>query len=115
MPSLRVFFLYRLTQVGHDHSYNLALCSSLVRVHCLRVNIERDSTVRVSQELLNGFDILTVSFQQCAEGMPESVPTDFLVNAVCFRNRLNMSLHEVVWPVGLFSPHGFTSEDVIVT
>ena len=73
----------------------------LVRVRCLCVNIQRDPTVRVSQEFLNGFDILSI--QQCAEGMPESVPSDFLVNANCFRNWLDMPLHEVVRPIGLIS------------
>src|ERR1700739_1739356 len=93
---------------------NLALCCPLVRVHCLCVNIQRDPTVRVTQELLNGFDILSVCLQQCAEGMPESVPSDFLVNVNCFRNWLNMPLQEVLRPIRLISLHGLASEDVVI-
>jgi hypothetical protein len=36
--------------------------------------------VRVPQEFLNGFDILSVCLQQRAEGVTESVPADVLVN-----------------------------------
>jgi hypothetical protein len=63
---------------------------------------------------LNGFDILSICLQQCAEGVPESVPSDFLVNANRLRNWLNVPLHEGVRPIGLFPLHGLASEDVVI-
>ena len=47
----------------------------------MRVNVERNSAVRVSQKLLNGFDILSVGLQQGAEGVAESMPAEVLVDA----------------------------------
>ena len=63
---------------------------------------------------MDGFDILSVRLQQSAEGMPECMPADVLVDAICLRNWPDMALHEVVRPVGLFSPHRLAGEDVIV-
>jgi hypothetical protein len=56
--------------------YNLALCGSLVRVYCLRVNVERDSAVRVPQELLYGLHVFPIRLQQRVEGVEESVLGD---------------------------------------
>jgi len=42
------------------------------------------------------------------------MPADLLVNAICLRNRPDFTLHEIVWPKGLLSPHGLAGEDVIV-
>ncbi len=67
-------------QIGHHHPDNLALRCALRRVHCLRINVESDPTIRMSQKLLNGLHALTVILRQCAEGVAESVPTDVLVN-----------------------------------
>jgi hypothetical protein len=36
------------------------------------------------------------------------------VNAICLRNRPDFTLHEIVRPKGLLSPHGLAGEDVIV-
>ena len=58
-PILRVFFILNFTQIWNHHLHNLALCCPLVRVHRLCVDIKRDPAIRVSQELLNGFDILS--------------------------------------------------------
>jgi hypothetical protein len=96
------------------HLYNLALCGSLVRVHRLRVNVERYSAVRVPQEFLNRLDIFSIRLKQSAEGVTESMPADLLVNAICLRNWPDMTLHEIVGPIGLPSPHRLAGEDVIV-
>ena len=42
------------------------------------------------------------------------MPADFLANAVCLRNWPDMTLHEIVGPIGLLSPHRLAGEDVIV-
>ena len=42
------------------------------------------------------------------------MPSDFLVNTICLRNWPDMTLHEVVRPIGLLSPHRLAGEDVIV-
>ena len=57
------------------------------------VNIERDPAIRVPQELLVGFDILSVRLQQSSEGMPECMPADVLVDAICPGNWPDMALH----------------------
>ena len=80
----------------------------------MRVNIERTLAVGVSQELLNGFDIFSIRLQQGDEGVTGRMPADLLVNAICLRNRPDFTLHEIVRPKGLLSPHGLAGEDVIV-
>jgi len=57
-------------QIWHHHPDNLALRCALRRVHCLRINVESDPTIRMSQKLLNGLHVLPVILQQCAEGAP---------------------------------------------
>ncbi len=52
-----------------------------MRVHGLRVNVERDPAVRVPQELLYGLNIFPVCLQQRTEGMAEGVPADVLGDA----------------------------------
>ena len=47
LPNWSVFFFCLLTHVLHDHPYNLALCSSHVRVHSLCLNTQRDSVIRL--------------------------------------------------------------------
>jgi hypothetical protein len=37
-------------------------------------------------------------------GMVESVPADSFVNAFCFRNRPDVALHLIFWPVRLVAP-----------
>jgi hypothetical protein len=37
----------------------------------------------------------------CRRSVSESVPYEFLVNANCYRDWLDMSLHRVVRPIGL--------------
>lgn len=46
--------------------------------------------------------------------MAEGVPADAFVNVVCFRNRPDMALHQIVRPVWLLPPHGLTGKDIIV-
>ena len=41
------------------------------------------------------------------------MPADLLANAICLRNWPDMTLHEVVWPIGLLSPQRLAGEDVI--
>ena len=41
----------RLPLIGHHHPDNLALRCALCHVHCLRINVQRDPTVRMSQKL----------------------------------------------------------------
>jgi hypothetical protein len=53
--------------IRHHYPYNLALRSSLVRVHGLRVNLQRDPAVGVPQELLDRLHIFPVRPQQRAE------------------------------------------------
>ena len=84
------------------------------RLHGMRVNIERPLAVGVSQELLNGFDIFSISLQQGDEGVAGRMPADLLVNAICLRNRPDFTLHEIVRPKGLLSPLGVAGEDVII-
>jgi hypothetical protein len=84
------------------------------RLHGMRVNIERTLAVGVSQELLNGFDIFSIRLQQGDKGVTGRMPADLLVNAICLRNRPDFTLHEIVRPKGLLSPHGLAGEDVIV-
>jgi hypothetical protein len=98
---LRVHFILCFTQIWNHHPDNLALRSSLVRGDSLRVHLQRDSAVCVPQELLDRLHIFSVGLQQSAEGMPESMPADSLVNAVCFRNWPDMTLHEIVSSVRL--------------
>lgn len=76
---------------GHNHLNNLALCGSLVRVHGLRVKVERDLAIGMPQKLLDGFYVFPVGLQRRAEGMAEGVPADVLVNAHCFRLWLDVS------------------------
>ena len=38
----------------------------------------------------------------------------FLLMPACSRDRLDVALHEIVRPVGLFAPHGLAGKDVIV-
>jgi len=68
------------------------------RLHGMRVNIERTLAVGVSQELLNGFDFFSIRLQQGDEGVTGRMPADLLVNAICLRNRLDFTLHEIVRP-----------------
>jgi hypothetical protein len=84
------------------------------RLHGMRGNIERTLAVGVSQELLNGFDIFSIRLRQGDEGVTGRMPADLLVNAICLRNRPDFTLHEIVRPKGLLSPHGLAGEDVIV-
>jgi hypothetical protein len=84
------------------------------RLHGMRLNIERTLAVGLSQELPNGFDIFSIRLQQGDEGVTGCMPADLLVNAICLRNRLDFTLHEIVRPKGLLSPHGLAGEDVIV-
>ena len=42
------------------------------------------------------------------------MPADLLVNAICLRNWPDMTLHEIVGPIGLLSPHRLAGEDVLV-
>jgi hypothetical protein len=85
-PFLRVFFILHFTQIWNHHLHNLALCCPLVRTHCLCVHIKLDPAIGAPQELLNGFDILSVRLQQSAEGMPECMPANVLVDAICLGN-----------------------------
>jgi hypothetical protein len=89
----------------NHHPYNFALCRSLVRGHCLRVNVKRDPTVCVPQKLLHGFDVLSVCLQQRAEGVAKGMPTNVLGDTSLLCDRLDVPLHEIVWPIGLaFAP-----------
>ena len=56
------------------------LLCALRRAHCLPINVQRDSIIRMSQNLLDGLDVLIVILQQGAEVVAESVPIDVLVN-----------------------------------
>ena len=103
---LRVCSILRFTQIWNHHPYNLALCSSLMRVRRLRVDVKRDPAIRVPQKLLYRLHIFPIRLQQSAEAVTEGMPADSFVNAVCFRNRPDMPLHEVVRPIRLFPPHG---------
>ena len=47
-----------------------------MRVHCLRVNVERDAAVRVSQMILHGVYNFAARLQHRAEGVTEGVPAD---------------------------------------
>ena len=38
--------------------------------------------------------------------MPECMPADVLVEAICLRNWPDMTLRYVVWPIGLLALHG---------
>src|ERR1700761_5173907 len=71
-----VSLTFLCAQIGHHHPDNLALRCALRRVHCLRINVQRDPTIRMSQKLLNGLHVLTVVLQQRAEGVAEIVPAD---------------------------------------
>jgi hypothetical protein len=46
--------------------------------------------------------------------MSQSVSSDVLVNAICFRNWPDVALHEVVWPIALLSPHRLAGEDLVI-
>ncbi len=52
-----------------------------MRVHGLRVHVERDPAVRVPQEFLYRLDVFPIRLQQSAEGMTEGVPADVLGDA----------------------------------
>ena len=63
---LRVCRTLRFTQIRNHHPYNLALCSSLMRVRRLRVDVKRDPAIRVPQKLLYRLHISPFAFNKVA-------------------------------------------------
>jgi hypothetical protein len=84
-----------------------------MRVHGLRVHVKRDPAIRVPQELLYGVHIFPVCLQQSAEVVAESVPNDVLGNVGSACHRLDIPLHEIVRPIGLFALHARTGKDPV--
>ena len=71
-----------LTRAGHHHPYNLALCGSFMRVHGLRVHVERDPAARVPYGLLYRPKILLSCFSNVMKRIAEGLPI-FLCRSRC--------------------------------
>jgi hypothetical protein len=65
------------------------LGQALRRHQALRVHIQRDSAVRVTQALLHNLYVFAIRFQQSCERISERVPADVFENAGTHRGGPN--------------------------